>query len=76
MKHLRLHAIPCYILYIGMLILIAELCYVMHYAVTSTDLLVDMRAQGMLGYILLSHTLLVGGAFLFDLVIREQTQKS
>ena len=72
MKDLRLHPLPCRILYIGILIVLAELCYVLHYAATSTDLLVGLRAQGMLSYLLLSHTLLVGGCFLFDLVIREQ----
>ena len=74
MKNLQLHTIPCIIFYIGILVLLAELCYVLHYAATATDLLVYMRVQGMLSYILLSHTLLVGGTFLFDLVIREQTQ--
>ena len=76
MTELHLHPGPCRILYIGFLVLLFELCYVLHYAATSADLLAHIRAQGMLAYILLSHTLLVGGAFLFDLVIREQEQKS
>lgn len=73
MKDLRLHTLPCLILYIGMLVLLGELCYVLHYAFTATDLLAALRARGMLSYLLLSHTLLVGGSLLFDLVIREQT---
>ena len=48
---------------------------VLFYALTSEEPLALLRAQGMLTYLLLSHTLLVGGALLFDLVIREQAQK-
>lgn len=72
MKELRLHTLPCIILHSGILVLLAELCYVLHYALLSTDPICILRAQGMLTYLLLSHTLLVGGVLLFDLVIREQ----
>ena len=75
MKHLRLHTLPCIVLFVGILVLLAELCYVLHYALLSPEPIHTLRAQGMLTYLLLSYTLLVGGVLLFDLVIREQTQQ-
>ena len=75
MKDLRLHTFPCIVLCIGMLVLLAELCYVLHYALLSSDPTSTLRAQGMLTYLLLSHTLLVGGVLLFDLAIRQQAQR-